>query len=237
MTGGTRGLGRAVAVAFARAGARIAVTHLADGAGAEATRRLLVEAGASPLVFRGSVADRAHVDAVVDTVVGLWGGVDVLVNNAAVTQLLPLALIEEPDWDRVMAVNVKGAYLTARAVLPHMRRSRSGHILNVGSFSIDRVVDAPVHYAASKAALLGFSRALAREVAADGVRVTVLSPGLMDQGMSRLLAPARLGQIAAQTGVRRLTSADEIAAAALSLVADGAPRLGDGAHVVVDGGL
>jgi len=236
VTGGTRGLGRAIALAFARAGARVAVTHARDRAAAEAARHLLVEAGASPLVFRGSVADRAHVEAAVATVASLWGGIDVLVSNAAVTQLLPLVLIEEADWDQVMDVNVKGAFLASRAVLPHMRRAGGGHILAVGAFSVDRVVDAPVHYAASKAALVGFARALAREVAADGIRVNVLSPGLMDEGMARLLAPARLAEIAAQTGLGRLATPEEIAAAAVSLVADGAPGFA-GAHLVVDGGL
>ena len=117
VTGGSRGLGRAICEAFTEAGAKVAFTFRTDTTDAENTRAKLVELGGEPLVFQGSVADADHVKTVVAAVVAAWGGIDVLVNNAGITQILPIALLEEADFDAVMAVNVKGPYLTSRAVL------------------------------------------------------------------------------------------------------------------------
>ena len=114
-----------------------------------------------------------------------WGGIDVLVNNAGINQVLPIALLEEADWDAVMDVNVKGAYLFSRAALKPMIRARRGHILNIGSFASERMIEAPVHYAAAKSALRGFTEALAREVGRYNIQVNLLAPGLLDAGLSR----------------------------------------------------
>jgi NAD(P)-dependent dehydrogenase (short-subunit alcohol dehydrogenase family) len=108
VTGGSRGLGRAIAEAFASHGAKVAFTFRSDTADAEATRASLAARGCEPLVFQGSVADAAHVKATVAALIAAWGGIDVLVNNAGITQILPIALLEEADFDAVMAVNVKG---------------------------------------------------------------------------------------------------------------------------------
>ena len=117
--------------------------------------------GDGALVFKGSVADGSHVKETVAAVVKEWGGVDVLVNNAGITQVLPIALVEEKDWDLVMDVNAKGAFLFSRACLKHMIKAKAGRILSIGNFASERMVEAPVHYAASKAALRGMTEALA----------------------------------------------------------------------------
>src|SRR6185436_13510681 len=117
VTGGSRGLGLAIARAFARAGARVAFTFSKNHDDAEEARALIAAEGAPPLVFHGSVADAAHVDAVIAALTKEWGGLDVLVNNAGVTQIYPVALIEEADWDHVLDVNLKGAFLFSRAAL------------------------------------------------------------------------------------------------------------------------
>lgn len=236
VTGGSRGLGFALCKEFTRAGARVAFTFSKNLQDAEEARARIAEIGLEPLVFQGSAADAAHVTKTVSEITTAWGGVDVLVNNAGITQILPIALLEEADWDAVMDVNVKGAYLFSRAVLKSMIRARSGSILNIGSFASERVIEAPVHYAAAKSALRGLTEALAREVGRYNIRVNVLSPGLLDAGMSRSLPQHRLNEYLGQTALGRLGTVQEMARMAVFLVSDENTFM-TGAKVVADGGL
>lgn len=238
ITGGSRGLGRALAVTFAREGARVAFTYSTHDPDAEEAAGLVAEAagGQAPRVFKGSVADAAHCKAVVDALAKDWGGLDVLVNSAGVTQVLPISLLEEADWDLVMDTNVKGAYLMSRAALRHMIRQKAGVVLMIGNFASERLIEAPVHYAASKSALRGFTEALAREVGRHGIRVNLLAPGLLDVGMAQALPQHRQDEFVARSALRRLGTADEVARAAAFLCSDEA-RFVTGAKVTLDGGL
>ncbi len=240
ITGGSRGLGRALCQRFAAEGAKVAFTWSRDDEDAEETRASIRDLRGSGdgtvLSFKGSVDDSSHAKAVVKAVVAEWGGVDVLVNNAAVTQVLPIALLEEADWDRVMSVNVKGPYLFSRAVLKPMIRARGGHILSIGNFASERLIEAPVHYAASKSALRGFTEALAREVGRYGIGVNLLSPGLMDCGLSQMLPQHRIDEYLDQCAMGRLAQPEEIADLAVFLVSSDNTFM-TGAKVVADGGL
>lgn len=236
VTGGSRGLGRAMCEAFAAAGAKVAFTYRTDTSDAEAATTSLVALGCEPLVFQGNVADAAHVKDTVAAVVAAWGGIDVLVNNAGVTQILPIALLEEADFDQVMAVNVKGPYLFSRAVLRSMIRAKSGHILNIGSFASERVIEAPLHYAAAKSALRGMTESLAREVGRYNIKVNLLSPGLLDCGLARMLPKHRIQEYLAQSSLGRLGTAREVAEMATFLVSDENSFMA-AAKIVADGGL
>lgn len=236
VTGGTRGLGLGIGRAMAQAGARVAITYSTDERDAADAKAQLEALGCTPLVFKGSVADAAHVKATVKAIEAAWGGVDVLVNNAGVTRILPVALIEEADWDEVMGVNAKGAFLFSRAVLKSMIRARSGHILSIGNFASERLIEAPVHYAASKSALRGLTEALAREVGRYGITVNLLCPGLMDTGMGTMLPQHRIDEYLEQCPTGRLATVAEIAAAAVFMVSDDNTFM-TGAKLVLDGGL
>jgi 3-oxoacyl-[acyl-carrier protein] reductase len=238
VTGGSRNLGLEIGLALARCGAKVAFTFSKRAEDAAVARRLIAEAsgGEEPLVFQGSVADAAHAKASVDAVVKAWGGLDVLIHAAGVMQALPFALIEEADWDLVMNVNVKGAYLFAREAVRPMIRQKQGQILSIGAFSEGRGVAMPPHFAASKAALRGFSEALARDVGAYGIRVNYLAPGLLDKGLSRRLPEARVEQYRTHCALGRLGAAAEIAAAAAWIVSDENTFM-TGAKVVADGGI
>lgn len=237
VTGGSRGLGRAICLAYAREGARVAFTWAHHDPDAEECAALLrAVSGVEPLRFKGSVADAAHCKATVDAAAKAWGGLDVLVNNAGITQVLPISLLEEADWDLVMDVNVKGTYLMTRAALRHMIRAKSGRVVVVGNFASERLIEAPVHYAASKSALRGFTEALAREVGRHGVRVNLLAPGLLDVGMAQGLPQHRQQEFIDQSALRRLGRADDLAEAAVFLASD-ASAFVSGAKLVVDGGL
>lgn len=239
VTGGTRGLGLAIAAELMRraaGGGRVAVTWLHDPRDADAAREVLLPLAADVRVVRGDAADPAHARALVDELVGAWGSLDVVVNNAGVHQLLPIALVEEADWDLVVDSNLKGAYVISRAALRPMIRAKRGVILNIGAFSSERVVDVPAHWAAAKAGLRGLTEALAREVGRYGVRVVLLAPGLLDAGASRLLPRHRLDEYRAQSPAGRLQTVDELARFAAFLVSDDAALI-TGAKVVVDGGI
>jgi 3-oxoacyl-[acyl-carrier protein] reductase len=236
ITGGSRGLGLAIAQAAARHGAHVAFTFATNTDDAAAAKASLVALGCEPRVYQGSVADSAHVKATTADLVAAWGGIDVLVNNAGVTQILPIALLEEADWDRVMEVNVKGAYLYSRAVLRSMIRARAGHILNIGSFASERVIEAPVHYAAAKSALRGLTEALAREVGRYNIKVNLLSPGLLDCGLAQMLPKHRINEYLSQAALGRLGTAAEVAELATFLVSDDNTFMA-AAKIVADGGL
>ncbi len=237
VTGGSRGLGRAICVAFARHGARVALTYKSDDASAREAARLVGEAGdEAPLVLKGSVTDVAHAKAATDAVVNQWGAVDVLVNNAAIMQVLPVSLLEEADWDQVMDVNVKGVYLFSRAALRHMIRRKSGAILNIGNFASERIIEAPVHFAASKSAVRGLTEALAREVGRYAIRVNLLGPGMLDVGMSQGMPQHRQREYLEQCPQRRLGRAEEIAELAAFMVSDECSFV-SGAKLTADGGM
>ena len=192
VTGASRGLGRAVCEAFARHGAKVAFTYTKDAAGAEAARGAIEAAGGEARAFAVSVTDAAATAKMVKELEAAWGGLDVLVNNAGITQNLPLALLDEEDWDRVMDVNVKGTFLTSKAVLRGMIRKKSGVVVNIGSRAGVKMIDAPIHYCASKAAVVGLTQALAKEVGRHGVRVVCVAPGLLEDGVGRNLPDHRL---------------------------------------------
>lgn len=236
ITGGSRGLGRAICRAFATAGARVAFTYRQRDDDADELVAELIDQDAVVRAYQGCVSDSSHVKAVITDVCDQWGGLDVLINNAAIMQVLPIALLEERDWDRMMAVNVKGPYLFARAALRPMIRARRGHIINVGTFGGDRVLESPVHYATSKAALLGFTRALAKDVGRYGIQVNIVQPGLMDTGASARLPAHRRDEYASQVALRRLIPADDVASMCVDIAAGDAPLM-SGARIPIDGGL
>ena len=236
VTGGSRGLGRAIVEAFARAGAKVAFTYSKHDQDAQDTLARLEALRAQAKVFKGSVADSAHVQKTVSDVVAAWGGIDVLVNNAGVNEILPIPLIEEAEWDALMAVNVKGPYLFSRACLKPMIKAKSGAILNIGSFASERLIEAPVHYATSKSALRGFTESLAREVGRWGIRVNLLSPGLLEVGLGRVLPQHRLKEYVSQAALGRIGASAEIAEAAVFLCSSDASFM-TAAKVGIDGGL
>jgi len=232
ITGGSRGLGRALVETFTREGARVAFSYARDEDGAKGTEA----AAAGARAFRVSVLDAPGTEAMIAEVEQAWGGIDVLVNNAGVSQNLPLALMEEDDWDHVMDINVKGTFLTSRAVLRGMIRRKRGVVLNVSSLVAVRMMEAPVHYCASKAAIKGLSEALAKEVARYGIRVLCLAPGLLEDGVGRNLPDYRLADYLKHCSLGRLGNLAEVARCAAFLVSDANGYM-SGETVVIDGGL
>jgi len=177
ITGGSTGIGREVCFAFAAEGAKVAVNYI----GAEEKARNVVEAieasGGQAMAVYADVSDEAQVNAMVETVGRAWGGIDILVNNAGIYPRKEWHEITGDEWDRVQAVNLKSCFLTSKAVFPHMRAKGYGKIINVSSVTFWRGQKGFVHYVASKGGVIGFTRALSREVGKHGITVNAISPG------------------------------------------------------------
>ncbi|MFO0758655.1 MAG: SDR family oxidoreductase [Byssovorax sp.] len=236
VTGGSRGLGRALCRVLAEAGARVAFSY---SRGDEAARESLAgieAAGREGKSFKVSVLDEPGTSAMVKSIEDAWGAVDILINNAAVTQNLPLALLDEEDFDHVMDINVKGTYLTSRSVLRGMIRRKSGVILNMGSLAGMRALEAPIHYCTSKAAIVGMTEAMSKEVARHGIRVLCLAPGLLEDGVGRNLPEHRLADYLRHCSLGRVGTFDEVARFAAFLVSDRNSYM-NGETIVMDGGV
>jgi 3-oxoacyl-[acyl-carrier protein] reductase len=236
VTGGSRGLGRALCLALARHGADVAFTYQKSEADAQALHGELEALGRRARAFKVTVEDEAGTGAMVRELETSWGGLDVLVNNAGISQNLPLALLELEDYDRVMGINLRGAYVTARAALRGMIRRKAGVVLNVGSLAGVRMIDAPIHYCASKAGLVGMTQALAKEVARHGVRVLCLAPGLLEDGVGRNLPEHRLTDYLKHCSLGRVGTFAEVAELGCMMVSDRASYM-TGNTVIIDGGV
>jgi 3-oxoacyl-[acyl-carrier protein] reductase len=185
VTGGGGGLGEGICAALAAANAAVAAVDVARE-DAERVAERVSSNGARCVALEADVSDRRSTEAMVENVVGELGGVDILVNNAAIYPLRPWTEIEEEEWDRVMAVNLKGYFLCARAAFPHMRDRGHGRIINVASITFFIGWAGFLDYVSSKGAVIGFTRTLAREVGADGVTVNAISPGAFPTAAERV---------------------------------------------------
>ena len=212
VTGAGRGIGRAVATTLARAGAAVALAAR-SAAELESVAREVRAAGGRALVVATDVRQEAAVETLARQTLAEWGQVDVLVNAAGLATFAPVTDSKLDDWDQILAVNLRGAVLCCRAVLPAMIARRRGTIINVGSVVTSRTLTGSAAYTASKYGLLGFSRVLAEEMRAHGVRVGVLSAGATDTPLWDAMpgAPAR----------ERMLRADQVAEAALLMASLG----------------
>lgn len=236
ITGGSRGLGRSLCAVFAQEGASVAFTYAADEDGAAETLSEVATQGRPVLTARASVLDSKAMGDFVARCETEWGGLDILVNNAGVSQVLPIALLEEEDWDELLDVNLKGTYLATRLVLRGMFRRRAGRILNIGSIAGLRLLEAPVHYAASKAAIRGFTESLAKEVGRYGIMVNCLAPGILEGGVGQSLPPYRLKEYLQHCSLGRVGTFREVSEVAAFLVSDQNTYM-NGATLAMDGGL
>ncbi|MDQ2648207.1 MAG: glucose 1-dehydrogenase [Actinomycetota bacterium] len=238
VTGAGQGIGRSYAEAIARAGAAVAVADVNEDAVTSLTDELTA-AGHQAMAVRVDVSDEASTLAMADTVEQRFGRIDGLVNNAALyagLQLRGPMDLPVDEWDRVMAVNVKGPFLCARAVVPAMRRAGGGSIVNQSSTGAWGSA-ALTHYTSSKAAVLGLTRSLAKSFGADGIVVNAIAPGQIGTEATLGLIPAeRLERMSATQAIGRTGLPEDLCGAVVFLLSDGA-RFMTGQTLVVDGGL
>lgn len=245
VTGGSRGIGRAIAAALAAAGAKVAVCAR-DGAAARQAALAIAPAGGQVLAYAADVTDTAAVRALVRDLVAHWGRIHILVNNAGLNARIPIESEEVAGWTRVLAVNLLGTYHVTRETLPHMPSHQGGRIINLSSILGKFGVPGYTAYCSAKHAVIGFTRALALEVADRGITVNAICPGWTEtemaaQGMAE--TAARLGiapeefrrQALDAVPIKRILDPGEIAALALYLASDASAGM-TGQALNLDGG-
>ncbi len=236
VTGASRGIGRAVAVALANAGCRVAVGFGGDAAGGAETLAMVTATGRTGLTIGIDVADAAAVDAAFTAVEAELGPVEILVNNAGITRDGLLARMSDDQWAAVLDTNLGGAFHTIRRATPKMMRARFGRIVNVSSVSGHLGAPGQANYSAAKAGLLGLSRAVARELASRNVTCNVVAPGPIVTAMTDGLPDEWRAAMEATVPLGRLGTPEEVAAVVAFLCSDAAAYV-TGALVPVDGGL
>jgi 3-oxoacyl-[acyl-carrier protein] reductase len=236
VTGGGRGIGRAIAVELAKAGAHVAVSYRSDDASAEETAGLVREQGVSCERFKGDVATSEDVKRLFDGVQEAFGRVDILVNNAGITRDNIMMRMKDEEFDEVIATNLKGTYLCTRAVLRPMVRARWGRIVNVSSV-VGLVGNAgQANYAASKAGIIGFTKSVAREVAPRNITVNAVAPGYVETELTGSLPDDVKDRIKASVPLGRFGEAEEVAGLVAYLAGEGAGYI-TGQTIAVDGGM
>ena len=213
VTGASRGIGAATAALLARAGWRVALGCFRHPGPARDLCGALAAEGLEAFPFQGDVSSVNEAEALARAVLDRWGRIDLLVNNAGIAQQKLFTDITEEEWDRMFAVNVKSLYACCRAVVPHMVREHRGSIVNIASIWGEVGASCEVHYSASKAAVIGFTKALAKELGPSGVRVNCVSPGVIATDMNAALPPETMAALREETPLGTIGSPEEVARA------------------------
>lgn len=236
VTGGTRGIGRAVVYELAREGVKVALCGTREEVAREAARTLSDEHGVEACGYGVDVADRQAIDGMVESVNERFGRVDILVNNAGITRDGLVLRMKDEDFDDVLRVNLGGIFGFTRAVSRLMLRQRSGSIVNLSSVVGLTGNSGQSNYAASKAGILGFTRSVARELASRGIRVNAVAPGFIETDMTRQLPETKREELARNIPLHRLGSPEDVARVVCFLASDVSAYI-TGQVIQVDGGM
>ncbi len=235
ITGGARGIGKAIALKLASQGAKVGIVDMADN-GAETAKEIEQASGLATCFYKADISKEAEAKEAAAAVEQALGPVDILINNAGITRDNILLLMDENQWDSVMTVNLKGTFLITKAVLRGMIKRRRGSIVSISSVVGRRGNAGQSNYSASKAGVIGFTKSLAREVASRNVRVNAVAPGYIETEMTAALPEAARKALIDQIPLGRIGSPETVADAVAFLAGDTASFI-TGAVIAVDGGL
>ncbi len=236
VTGGSRGIGRAIAKALAAEGAKVAIVYRGSKEAAEALVQEIHQAGGTALALQCDVADYAAAQACVEQVLKTWDRLDILVNNAGVIKDGLFLQMEPANWNMVIQTNLGGAFNFCKPAVEAMFRKRKGRIINISSVAADRVNRGQANYSASKGAINSFTRALAAELASRGITVNAIAPGFIETDMSEGVRNLAGDMIKKMIPMRRFGTPDDIAKVAVFLASEDSGYM-TGQVVTVDGGL
>ncbi len=236
VTGGSRGIGRAVSLLLAREGANVAIVYAGNTAAAEETKQQAEALGAAAAVFQCDVADEQAVTDMVKAVKTQFGSVDILVNNAGITRDGLLMRMKEADWQTVLDTNLTGVYHCTKAVSKLMMKQRHGAVINLSSVVGETGNAGQANYAAAKAGIIGFTKAVAKELASRNIRVNAVAPGYVETDMTAGLPDSAKEDMLRSIPLGRPATADDVAQAVLFLASDQACYI-TGQVLNVDGGM
>lgn len=236
VTGGARGIGRAIALELAKAGARVVVNYAGRADKAKETVALIREAGGEGVAVQADVSQASDVDRLVQTTIEHYGKIDILVNNAGITRDTLLLRMKEADWDAVLDTNLKGVFLCTKAVSKGMLKQRSGAIVNISSVVGLSGNAGQANYAAAKAGIIGFTKSIAKEFAPRGIRVNAVAPGYIFTDMTETLAQEVRDEILRGIPLGRVGSPEDIARVVRFLASPEAVYI-TGQTLCVDGGM
>ncbi len=236
VTGGGRGIGRAIVFALADAGATVAFTYKNSAAAAEEMVRELTGKGLTVTAYQSDAAMTQEASTVVESVIKEFGRLDILVNNAGITRDGLLLRMSEEDWDRVLDNNLKSVFNFTKAACRHMMGQRAGKIVNLTSVVGIRGNAGQANYAASKAGIVGFTKSIAKEVGSRNIQVNAVAPGFVDTDMTAALTAEQKKALADTIPLRRTAKPEEIAAVVRFLVSPEAEYI-TGQVITVDGGM
>ncbi len=236
VTGGSRGIGRAIALELARQGCKVAVNYRANAAAAEEVVERIAREGGEARAICADVSLMAEAERLVEETLSAFGTVDILVNNAGITRDALLLRMSEADWDAVLDTNLKGAFACIKAVQRVFLKKRAGRIINIGSVVGLAGNAGQANYAAAKAGLVGLTKAVAKELGARNITVNLVAPGFIQTEMTAKLADELVQQALARIPLGRLGRVEDVAAAVAFLASDAAQYI-TGQVLCVDGGL
>jgi 3-oxoacyl-[acyl-carrier protein] reductase len=236
VTGATKGLGKAMALSFAREGAWVAANYSSDDQSADRMESELADLTSKFMVLKADVSSRSDVEKMIISVVEQWEYVDILVNNAGIIRDKLLMFLNEDDWDRVIDVNLKGTYLCSRAIIRTMIAQKFGRIINITSPSALTGRSGQTNYAASKGGIISFTKSLAKEMARLGITVNAVCPGVIVTPMTENLNQETTCDITSRIPMGRLGQPEDVAGAILFLASERTGYI-TGQVLAVDGGL
>ncbi len=236
VTGASRGIGRAVALALAQAGAKVVINYAGNAAAAREVEEKITALGGEALVVQADVAQLESVEDLVKQAIEKFGRIDILVNNAGITRDNLLMRMKEEDWDAVINTNLKGIFNCTKTIARVMMKQRSGKIINMSSVVGVTGNAGQANYAAAKAGVIGFTKSMAKELASRGITVNAVAPGFIATDMTAVLSDQIKEELAGRVPLGRLGSAEEVASAVLFLASDAATYI-TGQTLHVDGGM
>jgi len=236
VTGGSRGIGRAIAIELARSGARVVFTYRSNPEGAEATKKRIEELGGNASAIRCDVADLTAVEGLIAKILQDHGRLDIVVNNAGITRDQLIVRMKPEDFDAVVATNLRGTWNVCRATARTMLKARSGRIINLSSIVAETGNTGQTNYAATKGGVEALTRSLARELGSRGITVNAVAPGFIETEMTRDLPSDFVQGLQAQIPLGRMGSVEDVAQAVRFLASDDAAYI-TGQVLRVSGGL
>lgn len=236
VTGGSRGIGRSIALALAEHGVKVAVNYAGSEAAAQETVARIAELGSEGIALRGDVGNSEQAESLVKEVLNTWGRIDIVVNNAGITRDNLIMRMKEEEFDQVIETNLKGVFNCLKAATRPMMKQRYGRIINISSVVGVTGNPGQANYSAAKAGVIGLTKASARELSSRGITVNCIAPGFIDTDMTRELSEEVRSELEKGIPLARLGRPEEIAMAVVFLASEGAAYM-TGQTLHVDGGM